>query len=107
MATTMTLTDPERAAQAAATSKPGTPLEKPSRASSELDAPVAELEKNDGDIKSQGGEEEEEVEDMSKYPTGLPLAFIMTGLCLAVLLIALDQTIIATAIPKITGMSQT
>jgi hypothetical protein len=36
------------------------------------------------------------------YPTGLKLAAIIFALCLAVLLVALDQTIIATAIPRIT-----
>jgi hypothetical protein len=36
------------------------------------------------------------------YPTGLKLAAIILALCLAVLLVALDQTIIATAIPRIT-----
>lgn len=36
------------------------------------------------------------------YPHGLKLAVILAALCLAVFLVALDQTIIATAIPKIT-----
>jgi len=36
------------------------------------------------------------------YPTGLVLAAIILALCLAVFLVALDQTIIATAIPRIT-----
>jgi hypothetical protein len=36
------------------------------------------------------------------YPSGPKLAFILFGLALAVFLVALDQTIIATAIPKIT-----
>ncbi|EFE42468.1 hypothetical protein TRV_02776 [Trichophyton verrucosum HKI 0517] len=36
------------------------------------------------------------------HVTGLKLAVIVTGLCLSVLLVALDNTIIATAIPKIT-----
>jgi hypothetical protein len=36
------------------------------------------------------------------YPTGLVLAAIVLALCLAVFLVALDQTIIATAIPRIT-----
>jgi hypothetical protein len=39
-------------------------------------------------------------EDM-KYPHGLKLILILAALCLAVFLVALDQTIIATAIPKI------
>jgi hypothetical protein len=36
------------------------------------------------------------------YPSGLALAAIVLALCLAVFLVALDQTIIATAIPRIT-----
>ncbi|KAK2768840.1 MFS sugar transporter [Arachnomyces sp. PD_36] len=57
---------------------------------------------------SAGGESKEisnageNAEEVPEYPTGLPLAIIISGLCLAVLLVALDNTIIATAIPKIT-----
>lgn len=40
-------------------------------------------------------------EDM-QYPQGLKLAVILAALCLSVFLVALDQTIISTAIPKIT-----
>jgi len=40
-------------------------------------------------------------EDM-QYPHGLKLVAILGALCLSVFLVALDQTIIATAIPKIT-----
>jgi hypothetical protein len=36
------------------------------------------------------------------YPTGMKLIMIIVALCLAVFLVALDQTIIATAIPRIT-----
>jgi hypothetical protein len=45
-----------------------------------------------------GGRGDEEVE----YPHGLKLAVILAALCLAVFLVALDNTIISTAIPKIT-----
>ncbi|CAK7274836.1 hypothetical protein SEPCBS119000_006376 [Sporothrix epigloea] len=41
-------------------------------------------------------------EDGSAYPTGMRLGVIMLALCLAVFLMALDNSIIATAIPKIT-----
>lgn len=41
-------------------------------------------------------DEEEDIE----YPHGLKLAVILSALCLAVFLVALDQTIISTAIPK-------
>lgn len=37
-----------------------------------------------------------------EYPTGVKLHLISLALCLSVFLIALDNTIIATAIPKIT-----
>ncbi|KAF8544715.1 major facilitator superfamily domain-containing protein [Trichophaea hybrida] len=53
---------------------------------------------NDGedDVKSHDSEED------VVYPSGSALALITIALCLAVFLVALDQTIIATAIPKIT-----
>jgi hypothetical protein len=38
------------------------------------------------------------------YPSGLKLTSIMVGLCLAVFLVALDNTIIATCIPRITDV---
>jgi fucose permease len=44
----------------------------------------------------------EEAEDDSKYPSGLKLWILSLGLCLTTFVIALDNTIIATAIPKIT-----
>ncbi|KAI5245032.1 MFS transporter [Aureobasidium subglaciale] len=56
--------------------------------------PVAGIE-SDG---SQKDEEEQEVE----YPTTIKLVLITIALCLTVFCIALDNTIIATAIPKIT-----
>ena len=37
-----------------------------------------------------------------EHPSGFKLAIIMVGLCLAVFLVALDKTIIATCIPRIT-----
>lgn len=41
-------------------------------------------------------------QDGTEYPSGLKLALITIALCLAVFLMALDNSIIATAIPKIT-----
>ena len=41
-------------------------------------------------------------DDEVVYPSGLKLAVITLALCLSVLLVALDNTIIATAIPRIT-----
>ena len=40
--------------------------------------------------------------EKTEYPHGLKLALLLGSLCLACFLVALDQTIIATAIPKIT-----
>jgi len=45
---------------------------------------------------------EEDQDDESKYLTGLPLIILTMGLCLTTFIIALDNTIIATAIPRIT-----
>jgi MFS family permease len=48
------------------------------------------------------GEEEEEEDDDSRYPKSWKLGLITGALCLSVFCMALDNTIIATAIPKIT-----
>ncbi|KAL5319710.1 hypothetical protein ACEPPN_012766 [Leptodophora sp. 'Broadleaf-Isolate-01'] len=45
---------------------------------------------------------EEPVEDGSEYLTGLTLGLVVMGLCLAVLLVGLDNSILSTAIPTIT-----
>ncbi|CZT04106.1 related to aflatoxin efflux pump AFLT [Rhynchosporium agropyri] len=47
----------------------------------------------------------DEEEDL-QYPHGVQLWAILSALCLAVFLVALDQTIISTAIPKITDRFQ-
>ncbi|KAL8857059.1 MAG: hypothetical protein Q9178_006351 [Gyalolechia marmorata] len=44
----------------------------------------------------------EKLSDEPEYPSGAKLTIITVSLCLSVLLMALDNTIIATAIPKIT-----
>jgi len=44
----------------------------------------------------------DEQNDESKYPGGAKLAVLTFGLCMAIFVVALDNTIIATAIPKIT-----
>lgn len=46
--------------------------------------------------------DEDEEEDESRYPKSLQLVLITIALCLAVFCMALDNTIIATAIPRIT-----
>ncbi|KAF4629471.1 hypothetical protein G7Y89_g8680 [Cudoniella acicularis] len=47
-------------------------------------------------------ESEEEAEEEVVYPGGVTLALLTFGLCLATFTVALDNTILATAIPKIT-----
>ena len=44
----------------------------------------------------------DKLSDEPVYPTGATLGIIVASLCLSVFLMALDNTIIATAIPKIT-----
>ncbi|KAF7716754.1 MFS-type transporter [Penicillium ucsense] len=51
---------------------------------------------------SDGDEQHEEKDEFETYPAGWKLAAIVVGLCLACILVALDNTIMATAIPKIT-----
>ncbi|KAF3914405.1 hypothetical protein ABW21_db0206378 [Orbilia brochopaga] len=51
---------------------------------------------------SQSGSGPLEEDDESQYPGGVTLAILTTGLCLATFVIALDNSIIATAIPRIT-----
>lgn len=57
-------------------------------------------EENTANATPNNGEESAETELV--YPTGLPFWLIVLSLCLAVFVLALDNTIIATAIPKIT-----
>ncbi|KAL2133511.1 hypothetical protein VTI74DRAFT_2237 [Chaetomium olivicolor] len=45
-------------------------------------------------------------EDGTEYPTGMTLVLIVLALCLSVFTMALDNSIIATAIPKITDQFQ-
>lgn len=46
--------------------------------------------------------EAEAAEDEVEYPKGMKLVVILAALLLTIFLVALDQTIISTAIPKIT-----
>ncbi|GAB7358254.1 hypothetical protein MBLNU230_g0405t1 [Neophaeotheca triangularis] len=50
--------------------------------------------------------DDEEEEDTTEYPKKLQLALITTALCLSIFLVATDNTIIATAIPRITDEFQ-
>ncbi|EWC48826.1 hypothetical protein DRE_00131 [Drechslerella stenobrocha 248] len=67
-----------------------TPLEKQSIELAALVGPATESAKNEGEVPH-------------IYPTGTALASIITALVLAIFLVALDRTIISTAIPIITN----
>ncbi|PGH14853.1 hypothetical protein AJ80_05779 [Polytolypa hystricis UAMH7299] len=71
-------------------------LESSSRMSTSRDPPEQQTEVVD----NQSGVQSDD--DDMVYLKGLPLVIVVSGLCLAVLLVALDNTIIATAIPRIT-----
>jgi EmrB/QacA subfamily drug resistance transporter len=62
----------------------------------------AQDEKDKTALEKEAEAEEATEQDQSEYPTGMKLAVIIAALALAVFLMALDNTIIATAIPKIT-----
>lgn len=68
----------------------------------------SEKQQNGTDIVSASKDDEKatnngsQTDDEIKYPTGARIVLILAALCMAVFLVALDQTIISTAIPKIT-----
>jgi len=64
----------------------------------ELSSSVTDVEVKEQDAAAIPGPQGDE----ATYPSGLKLGLIMLALCLSVFLVALDNTIIATAIPKIT-----
>lgn len=80
----------------------------------EAAAPVADGEKHDelarhATAASKSGQTITQTrtrEDGTEYPTGMKLGLITLALCLSVFLMALDNSIIATAIPKITDQFQ-
>ncbi|KAH7342758.1 major facilitator superfamily domain-containing protein [Rhexocercosporidium sp. MPI-PUGE-AT-0058] len=58
--------------------------------------------KNDVAMTEKEAQAKKDEEEDMEYPHGVKLWIILGALCLAVFLVALDQTIISTAIPKIT-----
>jgi hypothetical protein len=58
--------------------------------------------KDDQNVGKEVGDKAGDDDDDVEYPHGVKLAVILAALCLAIFLVALDQTIIVTAIPKIT-----
>lgn len=80
-----------------------TSISSPEKGSVNDDLQGGEVSSSTADGASKDIEKKEDAaEDTSNYPRGFKLITLIIALCLAVLLVALDQTIIATAIPKIT-----
>ncbi|TPX12435.1 uncharacterized protein E0L32_006847 [Thyridium curvatum] len=71
------------------------------RASSPV-GPAADLKKESDGNSSDGEGDTARQQTEEEYPQGIRLAFIIVALVLSIFLIALDMTIVATAIPKIT-----
>jgi hypothetical protein len=76
-------------------------VEHDGNAATTTDNPAKDDEKADAttEVKQTG---DENADDASKYPTGTKLALLTFGLAMATFVVALDNTIIATAIPRIT-----
>lgn len=103
--------DSARSDEPSATSTQSTEVqEKPEHAErTGREEDVVTLEKNIEDGERAEGKEDDEVkntvdeqDDDSKYPGGGALVILTFGLCMAMFVVALDNTIIATAIPRIT-----
>ncbi|PVH89679.1 MFS general substrate transporter [Cadophora sp. DSE1049] len=76
---------------------------KPSSTSQDISGAQTETErKNEVVMTEKEAQVKKDAEEDMQYPHGLKLWIILSALCLAVFLVALDQTIISTAIPKIT-----
>ncbi|KAK5662036.1 hypothetical protein OQA88_10148 [Cercophora sp. LCS_1] len=75
----------------------------PSKASDISTPAPGSAETNVADPSSTPDQAPEQSQDRDSYPTGLKLILIIASLCLAVFLVALDQTIIAPALGAITG----
>ena len=74
-------------------------LDRSVAASSPSSAPVEDVEKtheNEDTVDDQSGS------NTTKYPHGLKLILLLLSIYLSVFLVALDRTIIATALPQIT-----
>ena len=63
---------------------------------------LQEKEEPSTEVKDEDDAAKQEADDASKYPSGTKLAMLTFGLAMATFVVALDNTIIATAIPRIT-----
>jgi MFS family permease len=64
--------------------------------------PISEKDASCSTVESHQSEGDEEMEDTTVYPSKIKLVFIVMGLDLSSFLVGLDNTILSTAIPKIT-----
>ena len=96
-----TLAPSPTAASLADEKMPTTTATAPESRSQSHDADIVAAENHTG-IESADKKEGEEEEDLTEYPKAMQLALISIALCLSVFCMALDNTIITTAIPRIT-----
>ncbi|KAK0125395.1 hypothetical protein ONS95_000587 [Cadophora gregata] len=76
---------------------------KPPNTSQDISGAPTETDKKEEVVMTEKeAQAKKDAEEDLQYPHGLKLWIILGALCLAVFLVALDQTIISTAIPKIT-----
>ena len=66
------------------------------------DETIAEVQRTNSTATDDSDAGARDGEDLTKYPKGGALVLLTFGLCLATFVVALDNTIIATAIPRIT-----
>ena len=103
MAAETTHTAEEKEIEAAKGMSSGTSSMRASSPSPEAEKGAAEKEKA---VAEEGSPLEQTTSKIENYPTGLKLTFILMSIYLSVLLVALDRTIIATALPQITDKFQ-
>lgn len=84
------------------------PKSEPSSTHAPSKAPELDYKKESGKNTTNDNDERQEKPDLDdakpdEYPSGPRLVFIVLALVLSIFLVSLDLTIVATAIPKITG----
>ncbi|KAJ4296465.1 hypothetical protein N0V90_006510 [Kalmusia sp. IMI 367209] len=89
-------------AEEASGEQAGSQAEQPLREKEATGGAVQEVDGAKAPSQTADAEQQDGQEDESKYLSGFKLGVLSLGLCLTTFVIALDNTIIATAIPKIT-----
>ncbi|CAG8086237.1 unnamed protein product [Penicillium olsonii] len=83
-------------------SPPASPSPGLNTKSNDLDAELVNVEISDREPPKEEDDDDDEKDDPEQYPSAWKLILITIALCLCVFCVALDNTIIATAIPRIT-----